>query len=281
MEKKTSCQQYGSPKERLRPEITEALSVMPDAVVYTMDGIMEQRAGCQYLVDHPELRPTDPAVQVENRFISVPGNGHLRIRIYRPQQQTSSLPGILWLHGGGMAIGVPEADEGQNIRFAKEIPSIVIAVDYRLAPENPYPIPNDDCFHTLCWVYENASSLGIDQNRIAVAGMSGGGGLALSIAMRARDEGGPLIRFLSLASPMINAHPDSYAANQEYDPRTLNKSGVLDLWKYYAGEAPKPWNAYLEPIQGDYAGLPAVYTYAGELDPFRDDTIAMASKLWA
>ena len=108
-----------------------------------------------------------------------------------------------------------------------------------------------------------------------------GGGLALSIAMRARDEGGPLIRFLSLASPMINAHPDSYAVNQEYDPRTLNKSGVLDLWKYYAGEAPKPWNAYLDPIQGDYAGLPAVYTYAGELDPFRDDTIAMASKLWA
>lgn len=180
-----------------------------------------------------------------------------------------------------MAIGTPEADEGQNIRFAKEISSVVISVDYRLAPENPYPIPNDDCYHALCWICENASNLGIDRERIAVAGMSGGGGLALSIAMRARDEGGPAIKFLSLASPMINAHPDTHAAMQEYDPRTLNRAGILDLWTYYVGKNPEIWNAYMEPIRGDYAGLPAVYTYAGELDPFRDDTITMASKLLA
>lgn len=279
--KNSPTHNHGNPKDRLRPEIMDALKVMPDAVVYTMDGITEQRAGCQYLRSHPELLPSDSEVRIWEQYISVPGNEHLRLRIYSPIRHTKNLPAVLWLHGGGMAIGTPEADEGQNIRFAKELPCVVVSVDYRLAPENPYPIPGNDCYDALCWLHQNASSLDIDPNRIAVAGMSGGGGLALSIALRARDEGGPFIKFLSLASPMINAHPDTPAAMQDYDPRTLNRDGILDLWSYYVGKCPETWNAYMEPIIGDYAGLPAVYTYAGELDPFRDDTVAMASKLLA
>lgn len=274
-----SCKNYGTPRERLRSDLLQALEVMPSAVVYTPEGIQEQRAGCQYLMSHPELLPSDPEVRVWDQYISVPGNEHLRVRIYSPVQQAANLPGVLWLHGGGMAIGVPEADEGQNIRFAKEVPCVVVSVDYRLAPENPYPIPGNDCYEALCWFHQNSADLGVDPGRIAVAGMSGGGGLALSIALRARDIGSPAIAFLSLASPMISMNMDTNSAMQEYDPRTLNRQGVLDLWGYYLGEHIGDRDGYMEPLRGDYTGLPAVYTYAGELDPFREDTITLAGRL--
>lgn len=271
---------YGPPAQRIRSELTGALEVLSPAVVYTLEGIAAQRAGCQYLASHPELLPSDPEVSVQDRYVAVPGNDRLRLRVYQPvSRDDGTLPCVLWLHGGGMIIGIPEADEGQNIRIAKELPCVVVAVDYRLAPEHPYPTPGNDCYGALCWLWEHNASLGIDPDRIAVAGMSGGAGLALSIALRARDMGGPPIAFLSLASPMINACADSPAAMQEYDPRTLNRQGILELWRHYVGEQPEVWDAYMEPRRGDYSGLPAVYTSAGELDPFRDDTIQLAARL--
>ena len=267
------------PKSSIRPELLPALEPLSPAVVYSPDGIASQRAGCQYLAAHPELLPNDPDVEIQQLYISVPGNSHLRLRIYQPRLRTGQLPAVLWLHGGGMAIGIPEADEGQNLRFAKEIPSVVVAVDYRLAPEHPYPIPGNDCYEALCWLHENADRLGVNPQRIAVAGMSGGGNLALSIAIRARDLMGPSIAFLSLNSPMINSTADTPSALQDYDPRTLNRQGVLELWSYYVGKHPAEWTPYMDPSLDDLSGLPAVYAYAGELDPFRDDTVALASRL--
>lgn len=280
MKKETVCNsqniQQGTTdyENGIRPELLEAIKSFPP-VTYTHEGIISQRAGGEILKKHPEYLPTDSAVRIYNREIAVEGNKNLRIRIYEPRDKNGVHPGVLWIHGGGMAIGLPESDDAQNIRFVKEAFCVVISVDYRLAPENPYPIPLNDCYGALVWFYEHAKELNVDRKRIAVAGVSGGGGLALSLALRAKDKNYPHIAYLMPISPMISRSQDTPSLRKKYDPRTLNYEGISMLWSYYLGNVQET-DAYMEPIKGDFSGLPPVYTSVGELDPFRDDTVKLA-----
>lgn len=268
---------YGTVVDRIRPELKAAIDQFPP-INYDYDSILMQRDGSKFYEEHPEFLPVDPVVKVENRIISVPGNDQLEVRIYEPVEKGENLPGILWLHGGGMCLGFTKADDGQNIRFVNEVPAVVVSVEYRLAPENPYPIPGDDCYGALVWFYENAASLGVNPDKIAIAGASGGAGLAIYVALKARDNCYPPIEFIMANSPMISRDMTTDSASRVYDPRTLNKEGVESLWGFYLNHA-KETDAYMEPAKADFSGFPAVYTMAGDLDPFRDETIAFATKL--
>lgn len=265
---------YGSVIERMRPELKEAISIFPD-ITYDMEGILSQRNGGKFYEEHPEYLPTDPAVKIEKREIAVEGNPHLVIRVYEPVEKEGEYAGILWLHGGGMCLGMTESDDGQNIRFVKEVPAVVVSVEYRLAPEHPYPAPGDDCYGALVWFYEHAGELGVNPEKIAVAGASGGGGLAMYTALKARDRNYPPIACILTNSPMISRNMETDSAKQTYDPRTLNRDGVEHLWGFYLNHA-EDTDYLMEPAKADFTGLPAVYTMAGELDPFRDEVILFA-----
>ncbi|HJT94762.1 MAG TPA: alpha/beta hydrolase fold domain-containing protein, partial [Mycobacterium sp.] len=123
------------------------------------------------------------------------------VRLYRPMHATGAGPALLWIHGGGYVIGSAAQDDELCRRFAREVGATVASVDYRLAPENPYPIPLEDCYSALAWL---ARLPAVDPERVAVGGASAGGGLAAALALLARDRGEYRLAFQHLIYPMLD-----------------------------------------------------------------------------
>jgi acetyl esterase/lipase len=146
--------------------------------------------------------PYDRLVTVKDQLIASCDGSTIRLRIYRTSGIKTGSPALYWMHGGGLMGGTPEQDDAQMKQIAAETGATVISVDYRLAPEFPYPVPIDDCFDGLLWVSDNAAALGIDSCRIAVGGASAGGGLAAALTLMVKQRGGPKLIHQSLTYPM-------------------------------------------------------------------------------
>lgn len=118
--------------------------------------------------------------------------GEMLVKIYEPiERNRDKLPAMLWIHGGGFVMGHPDMDDLLCERFVQTANCVVVSIDYRLAPEHPYPAAIEDCYAGLVWMTAEAPSLGIDVKRVAIAGASGGGGLTAALALMARDKEGP------------------------------------------------------------------------------------------
>lgn len=194
------------------------------------------------------------------------------VRVHRPETVTST-GALLWMHGGGMVIGSAQQDDGICRRFARKLGMVVAAVDYRLAPDHPFPAPLDDCFDALQWL---GAQPGID--RVAIGGASAGGGLAAGLALRARDTGGVRPVFQLLVYPMID---DRTALRTDVDTAHLRawspKANAFG-WRSYLGGAPAgPLSAPARAT--DLAGLPPAWIGVGTLDLFHDEDLAYAKRL--
>ena len=223
--------------------------------------------------------PPLPEVAVEDAV--VPGSG-IRVRIYRPPSAAPDAPCLYWIHGGGMILGSPETDDARVSRYVVETGAVAVSVDYRLAPEHPHPAPVEDCYAGLVWTSQNAASLGIDASRLAVGGMSAGGGLAAGTALLARDRGGPALAFQLLLCPMLDdrdATPSSAAFAEAITwPRAFNVFGWSALLGAAAGGPDVP--VYAAPARAtDLSGLPPAYLDVGELEVFRDECADYALRL--
>lgn len=180
-------------------------------------------------------------------------------------------------------MGHPDMDDELCERFVQTAECVVVSVDYRLAPENPYPAAIEDCYAGLVWMTEEAESLGIDVNRVAIAGASGGGGLTAALALMARDKGGPSIIFQMPLYPMLdnrNITPSSHEITE--DRAIWNRTNNLEAWNMYLGEEndASGISPYAVPSRaGNLAGLPPTYTCVGQLDLFRDETIEYVTRL--
>src|SRR5690625_1756777 len=206
----------------------------------------------------------DPNVIVSERFIpSSEGDSVIRILIYQPKNSQDKLPALLFIHGGGYVTGKPEMNSDMCQNFVKGANCVVVSVDYRLAPEHPYPLPNEDCYSALTWMVDNSEELNIDTTRIGVAGQSAGGGLTASISLMARDRKGPKLLFQMPLYPMIddtNTTPSSYEIT---DKRVWNREANIKSWNMYLapnqnGILPK----YAAPTrENDLSNLPPTYTF--------------------
>lgn len=232
--------------------------------------------------------PIPPAQESEDvitisRHISGAADQEMLVKIYEPRNRNqAALPALLWIHGGGYVIGHPNMDDGLCQTFAITANCIVVSVDYRLAPEHPYPAAIEDCYKALKWMSDNSDELNIDVARIAIAGASAGGGLTAALALMARDKGGPSIVFQMPLYPMIddrNTTPSSYEITDER--ATWNRSKNTAAWSMYLGEhANGEISQYAAPARAhNLAGLPPTYTCVGQLDPFRDETIEYVARL--
>ncbi|KAF6808817.1 alpha beta hydrolase fold-3 domain-containing protein [Colletotrichum sojae] len=194
-------------------------------------------------------------------------------------------PGVLFIHGGGMVLGDPFLGLPFFVRVVKKLDAVVVSVNYRLAPEHPAPAPQDDCFAALTWTATHAADLGFDPSRLMIAGASAGGGLAAGAALRARDTGGPALCAQLLVYPMLDDRSTTVSRRQ-----FMKDDGVYDstdndfAWSCVLGDnrgAAEGVSVYVAPGRAvDLSGLPPAYIDVGSAEPFRDENVAYASRLW-
>ena len=208
-------------------------------------------------------------------------DGETHIRVYRPIAAKGPLPAMIWFHGGGMMFASMEVDVPLCERFADEVGCIAISVEYRLAPENPYPAAINDCYATLVWAKENAEEIGVDAACIGIGGESAGGLLAAATALLARDRRGPAVVFQLLAYPVIDNRSDSPSMREFESIPTWNRMHNHWAWTHYlAGQSVEDIDCYAVPARAtDLSGLPPALIQVGELDTLRDEGIDYAVRL--
>jgi len=216
-----------------------------------------------------------------------PGSGgapDVPVLIYAPAEPGLLRPALLFVHGGGFVLGAA-ADWGPACaRLAVEQGCIVASVDYRLAPETPFPGPLEDCYAALCWLHGAAEGLAVDPRRIVICGPSAGGGLAAALALAARDRGGPPICAQFLTYPMLD-HRTGTAASP-YDNPTAGEFGWTAAlnqfgWRAMMGGRNDPSPSHLcSPSRAkSLAGLPPTFIAVGALDLLVDENIEYARRL--
>ena len=198
----------------------------------------------------------------------------LRLCIYKPLVSSAGSAGILWLHGGGYAIGVPESSIGIIKKLIAESGCTVVAPDYRLSLDSPYPAALNDCHEALLWMKENANALGIRGDQLMVGGESAGGGLAVALALYERDHQGVKIAFQMPLYPMLDDRMTNESAMGNNAPVWDSVANRV-AWGLYLGDlAGKDVPIYAAPARAiDFSTLPPAVTFVGDLEPFRDETI--------
>lgn len=221
--------------------------------------------------------PPNENVTKDDRVIDGPG-GDLTVRVYRPTSASGVLPGLFFIHGGGMVLGNLDSDDGVPTMLCETLGAVVVSVDYRLAPEHPAPAAIEDCYAAIQWMGSHADELGYDPARLAVYGGSAGGGLAIATALKVRDQGGPSIGFLMPIYPMIDDTNTTPSSQEITEVGIWDRDGNIESWAWYLGG--KPADQYSAPARAtDLTGLPPTFIDVGEMDLFRDEDITFAQRL--
>jgi acetyl esterase len=215
---------------------------------------------------------------------TIPGpDGELTVRIYRPLGAAPGpLPAVVFFHGGGWVLCDLDSHDGLCRALANEAGCVVVAVDYRLAPEHPFPAAPDDCFAALRWLAAHGGEVGVDTTRLAVAGDSAGGNLAAVVALRARDEGGPALRAQVLLYPLTD-FSDTTASHREIGADYfLSSADAMWYWRHYLADEADGAHQYASPLRaGDLSGLPPALIITAEFDPLRDEGEAYGARMAA
>ena len=224
-------------------------------------------------------QPPNENVVTEDREIPGPEEAPpVGVRVYRPKAASGVLPGIFFIHGGGMIMGAVEGENLKATELCEAIQAVVVSVEYRLAPEHPHPAPVRDCYAALKWMAQNADEWAFDVDRLAVVGGSAGGGLTIATTMMARDKGFPRICFQMPLYPMIDDRNETPSSYEIMDVGVWDREGNVEAWQWYLGG--KSADNYAAPARAEnLAGLPPTFIDVGELDLFRDEDIQFAARL--
>ncbi|NLM52436.1 MAG: alpha/beta hydrolase [Firmicutes bacterium] len=261
---------------RVHPELRAAFAQMPALDLFSdINGTRKMNE------EMFKNMPVDESVPISTQAIpTLDGTTKIPLRIYRPQKQTEKLPGLLYIHGGGYVLGFAAMSDPLCQKIVRDVNCIVVSVDYRLAPEYPFPAGLEDCYAALLWMADPQNSLDIDTEKLAVAGASAGGGLTAALTLMVRDKGGPALTCQLPLCPMLDDRNLTPSSHEFTDARLWNRETNLKAWQMYLGENRQEVPPYAAPARAkDLSGLPPTYTYVGELDLFRDETIDYVTRL--
>ncbi len=220
-------------------------------------------------------------INYEEKQIERPDGSLLRICVYSPKEKAENVPGVLWIHGGGYAIGIPEQDISFIESFVLSSGCVVVAPDYTNSTDAPYPAAFDDCYLSLLWLKENGSLYGMRSDQIFVGGDSAGGGLCAAVTLKARDTKDVNIAFQMPLYPMLDDRMITESSKNNDAPIWNTKSNEV-AWKLYLADDYKSDNVskYASPSrETDYGSLPPTLTYIGTVDPFLDETLKYVDDL--
>jgi acetyl esterase/lipase len=265
------------------PELKAILTAIGDQIpAVTRDTIDELRAApLPGVITDDELT----AAGLSRREVTVSGyeGVDLIATVIARADKSGVGPGIYHVHGGGMIAGHRMVGVGQIVPWIIEHDAVAVTVEYRLAPEFPDPYPVEDCYAGLVWTAQHAADLGIDPDRLVIAGASAGGGVAAGTALLARDRKGPNLTGQVLMCPMLDDR-DQTASSAQFDTEGLwIRSSNLVGWDALLGErrGTADVSIYAAPARAtDLSGLPQAYIDCGSAELFRDEDIAYATTLW-
>ena len=226
-----------------------------------------------------KVERADFSGKIEDTTLPGPG-GAVPIRVYTPAGQTP-LPVLLYFHGGGWVLGNLDTEEDTCLALAKRTPCIAVSVDYRLAPEHPYPAAPEDCYAALLWVAEHGRELGADPGRIAVSGESAGANLASVLTLMSRDRKGPAIAFQALFYPATNLGDSTTGSVKDFGEGFFLTGRDMEGARAMYVPDKKDWSSpYVSPLLApDLSLLPPALVVTAGCDPLRDDGEAYAGRL--
>lgn len=223
----------------------------------------------------------DRSVTIIETIIPLADATDLGLRIYRPVAGgPGPLPVVMNFHGGGWVSGDPKQSEWWCAGISAAAGVVVVSVDYRLAPEHPFPVPVEDCFAATRWVAEHGADLDVDGRRLAVMGDSAGGNLAAVVALMARDRGGPDLALQVLIYPSVDLRADYPSKDENATAPVLTRKDVDTTWKLYLqGADADPKDPYASPLFADHHDLPPALIQTAQYDPLRDQGPVYAAAL--
>ncbi|UZN03105.1 alpha/beta hydrolase [Cellulomonas sp. S1-8] len=269
----------GTTRPPFDPAVASALADRPGDVVTTLapDEIAALRARAQ----PPDLDDVAVLARRTLTWHHAPGpDGEVRVALLRPASD-GPVPVLLHLHGGGLVAGTVSDDVAAT---AATGPGWAVAsVDYRLAPEHPYPAAVEDAYAALVWLVGQADSLGLDAARVVVTGVSAGAGVAAALALLARDRGGPTLAGQLLVCPMLDDRNDSASGEQMAGVGSWDRTANATGWAAYLGDAAggPSTPAYASAARAaQLDGLPPAYVDVGSAETFRDECVRYAARIW-
>ena len=271
--------------ERLDPQLVGPVKMMLSMQGENLlDDIPAARAGSRKMMEMmKQYLPVIPGITAEDYRIPEPdGTAEITLRIYRPEGNDDYLPALYWIHGGGYIMGDIEQDDMSARQITLAADCVTASVEYRLAPENPFPIPLEDCYTGLKWLFEHAEELKIDTSRIAIGGGSAGGGLAAGLALLVRDRAEMEVCHQFLLYPMIDDRNVLPPDEEHPDALFWTRANNLIGWRSYLGREPGGENVvpYAAPARAvQLIGLPPAYIAVGDIDLFAEEDIEYGRKL--
>lgn len=270
--------------EQVDPELRVVLEKFPKIGLLQLDKIVAARAVMKkmFLSMQAGLPEIEGVTSRDQSVAGPQGDPAVQVRIYQPAERPALLPALFWIHGGGYVIGDIDQDDRLMKQIVKRVDCVAVSVDYRLAPEHPFPAPVEDCYAGLKWLFAHAGELGVDPSRIAIGGASAGGGLAAGLALLARDRAEVQVAFQLLIYPMIDDRNNTPASYEITDPRVWNRESNHLGWKAYlgregGGEGVSPYAAATRAT--NLTNLPPAFIPTGALDLFVDENIEYAQRL--
>jgi acetyl esterase len=223
------------------------------------------------------MAPGEPVAQVEPLRVRV-AHGELALRAYRARVGELA-PALLYLHGGGWIAGSVDVEDAICRRLANGAACTVLSLEYRLAPEHPFPAPLEDAYAALAWVAANARELELDADRVGVCGQSAGGSLAAALTLLAARRGGPAIAFQALLCPALDASMAQPSWRELGSGYTLEEADLAGAWRRFRGDAPADDPLVSPLLASPTAPLPPTSIVAAECDPLRDEALAYGALL--
>lgn len=227
----------------------------------------------------PDFPASQPPPGSVDRTVFGSGGAELRLRLYYPDAKDEDLPVVLYLHGGGFVGGTIEMDDTRCFRLACLGQCIVASLDYRLAPEYPFPTAIEDSIAVWNWIVANAGEIGGDGNRCAIYGSSAGGHIAVGMTLLARDRCSSMPGLLMLANPALDPNMDSCSYSEFKDGPFMTNSRMAWYWKQYGGDRCIGDSPLWNPMTANVTGLPATFIMTAEYDVLRDEGETFALRL--